>query len=668
MSDIKQLRIGLIGCGKMGRHHMASIQAAGTGRLIALADPMADRSALEGLAPQDVQIFPDAAAMLAKVELDVVHIVTPPSTHAHLAVQALEAGVHVYVEKPFARTSEEAARILETAAARNLCVCAGHQVIFENGALKAAKVLPLLGRIVLARSYFSFRQSRRNLTALEQTLDILPHAVYPLLAFLEDGTGADTPAELHGLNVNPDGEVQAIVGKGDKSGVIMVTLSGRPVSHTLEVDGTNGCLHADFVSGAVTRLPGPGASAIAAVMAPYITVLQTLVGSTLGFASMFLNSKIAYKGLPPLFRQFHRSIMKKGPLPVTPASIRETVGLCEAVEDALQAADRKRQEQARQEVEEAERSLHNDGPGKGQVVVTGGTGLLGTELVRELIGSGFQVRALVRRVPPWTGRIPGADYRVCDLGAEFSPDLVEGADLVIHCAAETEGGVIEHQRNSVDATRNLLEAARAAGVVRFVQISSVAVAVSSRTYGKPIDEDAPLDPGYKERGPYVWGKGESENLAVEFGKARSMDVRVVRPGPLVDYENYTPPGRLGRDVGPRFVVIGRPGSSLAICRVRTAARVLRFYAEAFEETPAILNLLEPEVPSRRDLVEKLRESRPDLKVWYVPATLVRILSPFLKLLQRVVFGSKKPVDVYAAFASERYDTSKAAELARKISG
>ncbi|MBD3868840.1 MAG: Gfo/Idh/MocA family oxidoreductase [Acidobacteria bacterium] len=666
MGEEKHLRVGLIGCGKMGRHHMASIQAAGTGQVVAIADPMVDSTTLEGLASPDVRLYPDATTMLAEVELDVVHIVTPPATHADLAVQALEAGVHVYVEKPFAPTLADAARILETAAARNLKACAGHQVVFEKGALKAARILPLLGRVVLARSYFSFRQARRNLTPMEQTLDILPHAVYPLLAFLDDGSGGQPTAELLGLNVDPDGEVQAIVGKGGKSGIAMVSLSGRPVSHTLEVAGTNGCLNADFVSGAVTRLPGPGASAIAAVMAPYITTFQTLVGSTVGFASMFFNSKIAYKGLPPLFRKFHQSILNNRPSPVTPASIRETVGLCEAVEAALQAADQVRQDEARRLVEDAERSMPAPDSGKGLVVVTGGTGLLGSELVRELLGCGFRVRALVRKVPPWTGRIPGVDYQVCDLGGDVAPSLLEGADLVIHCAAETAGGVAEHQRNSVDATRNLLQASHSAGVTRFVQISSIAVVISSGEYGGPIDEGAPLDPAYADRGPYVWGKGESEKLAVEFGEAHGIDVRVVRPGPLVDYENYTPPGRLGRDVGPRFVVIGRPGSSLAVCRVRTAARLLRRYAEAFEETPRILHLLEPEVPTRKDLVEKLRESRPDLNVWYVPSTLVRILSPGLKLLQRVVFGSKKPVDVYMAFASERYDTSMAADLARKI--
>ncbi len=381
---------------------------------------------------------------------------------------------------------------------------------------------------------------------------------------------------------------------------------------------------------------------------------------------MFLNSKIAYMGLPPLFREFHRSIMKDEPSPVTPASIRETVVICEAVEEALQAANGIRQEEARLEVEAAERSLPGDGRDRGLIVVTGGTGLLGAALIHDLIGSGFRVRALVRRVPPWTGRIPGTDYQVCDLGNDIPPSAVLGADLVIHCAAETAGGIAEHQRNSIDATRNLLQAAHTAGVSRFVQISSIAVVLGSREYGRPIDEDAPLDPAYSQRGPYVWGKAESEKLAVEFGQAHDMEVKVVRPGPLIDYENYTPPGRLGRDVGPRFVVIGRPGNPLAICRVKTAARLLRHYAEAFEETPGVLNLLEPEVPTRGDLVEKLRESRPDLKVWYVPATFVRLLSPLLKLVQRVVFGSKKPVDVYAAFASERYDTSRAAALARKV--
>ena len=57
--------------------------------------------------------------LLALPDLDLIVISTPPSTHFELAVQALEAGKHVVLDKPFVATSEEARELIELARARN---------------------------------------------------------------------------------------------------------------------------------------------------------------------------------------------------------------------------------------------------------------------------------------------------------------------------------------------------------------------------------------------------------------------------------------------------------------------------------------------------------------------------------------------------------------------
>ena len=52
--------------------------------------------------------------------------------------------------------------------------------------------------------------------------------------------------------------------------------------------------------------------------------------------------------------------------------------------------------------------------------------------------------------------------------------MFDGVGTVVHCAAETAGGKDDHQRNSIDATRRVIEVAAHAGVRRVVHISSIA--------------------------------------------------------------------------------------------------------------------------------------------------------------------------------------------------
>src|SRR5690606_5741370 len=123
--------------------------------------------------------------------------------HADLAARAIAAGCHVYVEKPFTPTRDEAASILRQAAERDVKVCAGHQVLFEAPSLAAREAIGQIGRLVHIESYFSFKMVRRTITPVEQLLDILPHAVYPVVDQLRLGTGiADAPIDVVGLSLD----------------------------------------------------------------------------------------------------------------------------------------------------------------------------------------------------------------------------------------------------------------------------------------------------------------------------------------------------------------------------------------------------------------------------------------------------------------------------------
>ena len=104
------LTIGIVGTGGIARAHIDGYQRFGEEcEIVALCDPAPGRAeALRAeLGLEGARVYDDAAAMLAAERLDLVSVATPPSTHAALSIQALEAGVDVLVEKPMAPSLEE---------------------------------------------------------------------------------------------------------------------------------------------------------------------------------------------------------------------------------------------------------------------------------------------------------------------------------------------------------------------------------------------------------------------------------------------------------------------------------------------------------------------------------------------------------------------------------
>jgi predicted dehydrogenase/nucleoside-diphosphate-sugar epimerase len=656
-----ELRIGLIGAGKMGLQHVKAITALPGTRVVGVADPAADPARLAEALPAGARVVRTAAELLDDLRPDVVHIVTPPGTHTALALQAIRAGCHVYIEKPFTPTRADAEAIFAAAAEHGRLVCAGHQYLFEPPSLAVLDELAAIGEVVHIESYFSFRTARRTITPVDQAKDILPHAVYPLVAQLRAGTGSSDPIAIAGLDVRASGDIYALVRLGQATGVLLVTLSGRPVEQYQQIVSTNGSYRADYITGGVVRLVGPGAG-LGVLFTPYRRAWQTFWNATRGFYRLIFKRKTSYPGLLTICERFYDSIRRGTPPPLSPQSILDTVDLCERIGTGLDRAENDAEGRARDALAGAAAAMPPVDSARPLVLVTGGTGLLGVPMVRELRHAGFRVRVLTRRVPPFSARVPDVEYTVADLSRPLDPAVMAGVGFVVHAAAETAGGQDDHQRNSIDATRHVFEAAADAGVTRGVHVSSLAVIKPGHEVGGILDEQTPLDAGHIRRGPYVWGKAESELVVARIAAERKIAIKIIRPGPLVDYAHFHPPGRLGRELGPYFVAIGARKTPLSVCDVGTAGRVIRSYAEDFDAAPPLVNLVEAPPPTRRQLAERFKAQRPDLAFYWFPGWLLRALGGPLKLVQRIALGSKQPVDVYAAFASERYRTDVAASV------
>ena len=170
----------------------------------------------------------------------------------------------------------------------------------------------------------------------------------------------------------------------------------------------------------------------------------------------------------------------------------------------------------------------------GPVVVTGASGFVGRAVVARLAAEGVAVRAAVRRAgvgfPNGVEVVAGADLDRIDAWS----DARGGAAAVVHCAARVHrldddeaDPMAAFRRANRDATAALARAAAAAGVPRFVFVSSIGVN-GAETTDRPFRADDPPAPA----SPYAVSKHEAETELAAIVAELGLGVVVVRP-PLV---------------------------------------------------------------------------------------------------------------------------------------
>lgn len=213
------------------------------------------------------------------------------------------------------------------------------------------------------------------------------------------------------------------------------------------------------------------------------------------------------------------------------------------------------------------------------VLVTGATGLLGSNVVRELQGRGARVRAVVRDPDRAAPLLPGVGLvggDLDDVGAWAA--ALDGADAVVHCAAyfreyytrRGDEGALE--RRNVTAVRQLLEAAARRGVGMAVHVSSSGVL--GRADGRPateVDAPGPLVPS----NGYFASKWRAEAVVADVAARFDMPIAVVRPGWMHGPGDDAPTsaGQIVFDIADRALP-GAPAGSIDVIDARDVAEAI----------------------------------------------------------------------------------------------
>jgi len=353
-----------------------------------------------------------------------------------------------------------------------------------------------------------------------------------------------------------------------------------------------------------------------------------------------------YPGLVELLRDFYAAAASGGGSPVSVDHLRRVTAVYEQLAASLRTV-------ARPAV--ITTTAATTAP---LAVLTGAGGFFGRAIARELTRRGFRVRGIGRSVRPDTPYVH--EWVRDDLANEIGSDVLAGATVVVHAAAETAGGFDAHERNTIGATRELLRAMAAAGVRRLIHISSISVLRPPRPFWERQAESTPLAERSERLGPYTWGKCGAEQLVAEAAARGKIEARIVRPAALIDWSHIELPGLVGRRLFNRWHLgLGRPGLPFAACDVSTAAAAVAWCADRFSEAPSVINLMDPTIRTRGGLIERFREHGWHGRMLWTPISLLAggvLAARFVLALARRDRGVQ-PLAVWSILRPRRYDAA-----------
>ena len=177
MTD-KSVRVGVVGTGHLGSHHVKHFANINEAALVGIFDINKNRSK-EVAKKNNTKSFPSLKALIEKT--DAISVVTPTESHAKIALQCINSGKHVFVEKPMTNTISEADALVASATKNNVILQIGH-IERLNPALIALKPYNLRPKYIEIQRLAPY-QTRG--TDIPVVLDLMIHDIDIILSIVK---------------------------------------------------------------------------------------------------------------------------------------------------------------------------------------------------------------------------------------------------------------------------------------------------------------------------------------------------------------------------------------------------------------------------------------------------------------------------------------------------
>jgi predicted dehydrogenase/nucleoside-diphosphate-sugar epimerase len=620
----RRLRVAVVGAGYVATHHLSALRGLDFVDVVGICD--SNREAAEVLAARfGVAMVGTRLSDLASATPDAVHVLTPPASHPALAIEALQMGCHVLVEKPMADSVADCEAMIAAARTHHRLLGVNHSDLLDPVVQQALRAVragrigePLSVEIVRNSEYPPYAGGPLPGMVAQGSYpfrDLGVHGLYTIEAFLGPVTALDVRYQARGGDPNlhfDEWQAHAVTERG--VGRLLLSWNARPMENRLLVRGTRGMIEVDrfLQTCRVQRvLPGPKFIGIVANgVANAAADLVQIPWNVLRFATGRLKPS---PGIQLGAEKFARAVHQ---LEQPPFGGEDALRIVRLLEPACAEPDRLRTSQLQSRL-----APLSPAP----VLVTGAAGFLGRGLVKALRAHGETVRVLVRRPLPAFDADDGVQTVIGDLGDPAIVDhAVAGVGTVYHLGAAMRGGPRAFEAGTTWGTRNIIDACLRHGSARLVYVSSLSVLDhAGRDPAATLTESSAYEPHPERRGAYTQTKLAAERMVLDAIREAGLPAVVLRPGQIFGpgAEAVTPNGTIA--LAGRWVAVGSGTQTLPLVYRDDVVDALLLAAQAPHALGRVFNIVDPHALSQQAYLA--RAKTPHLQILRTPVWLFMLL-------------------------------------------
>jgi len=646
------LRVGLVGCGRVAEYHLRFISKRKDAIVAGIADVALDAARNLGNKYRVNDVFGSMEELLATAHLDVVHITTPPEWHFEQAREALSHGVHVVLEKPVALSQGQAAELRRTAEAAGVTFCADFIQLFHPRMQEAIRLVNegALGRVIRCESHLGLDL---NIPEVRESFGLhwscrlpggilhnyLSHPLYLVLYWVGLPVRTTTYSQSYGsLSQDLTDHVEVLLQGQEVFGRVVVSAVCKPFEYSVRVVCEHGSVFVDFNTSTVlveteSWLP----RAVVRGFSNFGRAYHLTKQATANIFAVLARKIVPYQGLHVLIDQYYMAIQSRTAPPV-PMDL--SVAVTETEQEILTNA-------GKVHLDTHDRPSRQEGIRRSErVLVTGGTGYLGTELVRHLVAQGYPVRVYARPTSNIASlEAQGVEILFGDIrDHERLLEAAKDIDVIVHAAAGLTGSSDFIVSSCVGGTENVAVAASSYHVSRVVYISSQSVYdFSLLEDGCAITEDSPLEAEPGQRGAASLAKTQAEHVALAQVKAGG-GWTILRPSVIFgggrDLSSV-----LGVKKGNLLVALGSRSRLMRLVHIHDVCRAVSEIIQLPVTANKVYNLSHPDTVSFKDCVRVYKSDPKNrrVRVLFVAAWVAGVASLGLNVLWRVL-GRRPPMN------------------------